>query len=176
MQWLPSCWCLLCRITCRFDTCLHCTSLAMLARTSMAGATRTHTFRALLLCVGSSSSAPTRKGGVYVWRLRPQLSLLLHQFGVEPCALCIADYNNHICICFVLFCFVLFCFVLLFFHFFSFSRGHNWDIIPASRHNICLVQLRYCIFTYGIIYFIVQFVLCRSLTPFMDLFSEPLFI
>jgi hypothetical protein len=112
MQWLPSCWCLLCRITCRFDTCLHCTSLAMLARTSMAGATRTHTFRALLLCVGSSSSAPTRKGGVYVWRLRPQLSLLLHQFGVEPCALCIADYNNHICICFVLFCFVLFCFVI----------------------------------------------------------------
>jgi len=53
MQWLPSCWCLLCRMTCRFDTCLHCTSLAMLARTSVAGTTRTHTFRALLLCVGS---------------------------------------------------------------------------------------------------------------------------
>ena len=62
MRWLPSCWCLLCR----FDTCLHCASLAMLARTSMAGATRTHTFRALLLCVGSSSSAPTRRGGVCV--------------------------------------------------------------------------------------------------------------
>ena len=89
-----------------------------------------------------------------------------------PCALPIIT----IIFVFVLFCFVLFCFVLLFFHFFSFSRGHNWDIIPASRHNICLVQLRYCIFTYGIIYFIVQFVLCRSLTPFMDLFSEPLFI
>jgi len=59
MRWLPSCWCLLC-------TCLPCTSLAMLARTSMAGATRTHTFRALLLCVGSSSSAPTRRGGVCV--------------------------------------------------------------------------------------------------------------
>ena len=41
MRWLPSCWCLLCRMTCRFDTCLHCTSLAMLARTYMAGATRT---------------------------------------------------------------------------------------------------------------------------------------
>ena len=24
MRWLPSCWCLLCRMTCRFDTCLHC--------------------------------------------------------------------------------------------------------------------------------------------------------
>jgi hypothetical protein len=39
--------------------------------------------------------------------------------------------------CFVLFCFVLFCFVLFCFVFsslFCFSRGHNWDIIPASRH------------------------------------------
>jgi len=41
----------------------------------------------------------------------------------------IADYNNHICICFVLFCFVIF-------SLFCFSRGHNWDIIPASRHNM----------------------------------------
>ena len=38
--------------------------------------------------------------------------------------------------CFVLFCFVLFCFVLFCYFFtFCFSRGHNWDIIPASHHN-----------------------------------------
>jgi len=35
----------------------------------------------------------------------------------------------------ITFAFVLFCFVLFFPHFFCFSRGHNWDIIPASRHK-----------------------------------------
>jgi len=84
-------------------------------------------FCALLLCVGSSSFAPTRKGGVCVWRLRPQLSLLLRQLGVEPCAPCALPI---ITITFVL---VLFCFVI--FSLFCFSRGHNWDIIPASRHK-----------------------------------------
>ena len=85
--------------------------------------------------------------------------------GLSPAPLAsIADYNNHICICFVLF-FSLFCFSRLFF-FLSlwiylwlaetsqqpisqttwlkvtphcnhcFSRGHNWDIIPASRHKL----------------------------------------
>ena len=34
----------------------------------------------------------------------------------------------------VLFCFVLFCFVI--FSPSCISRGHNWDIIPASHHKI----------------------------------------
>jgi len=41
--------------------------------------------------------------------------------GLSPAPLVsTADYNNHICIFFSLFCF---------------CRGHNWYIIPASRHK-----------------------------------------
>jgi len=42
----------------------------------------------------------------------------------HPLSCSIAD--NHICICIVL---------LSFFSLLCFSRGHNWDIIPASRHK-----------------------------------------
>jgi len=62
MQWLPSCWCLLCRVTCMFDTCLHCTSLAMLARTSMAGVTRTPSV--LSSCVLAAAPLRLRGRGV----------------------------------------------------------------------------------------------------------------
>ena len=110
MQWLPSCWCLLCRMTCRFDTCLHCSpcSPPVLAA-------------APLRLRGGGVSASDGSG--------PSCLSCSISSGLSPAPhVSNADYKIHICICFVLFC--------LFFSYFC-SRGHNWDIIPASRHKFC---------------------------------------
>jgi len=60
-----------------------------------------------------------------------QLSLLLHQLGVEPCAPCVLPIIT-ITFVFVLFCFVLFCYFFTFLFFPGTQLGHY---IPASRHN-----------------------------------------
>ena len=133
MQRLPSCWCLLCRMTCRFDTCLHCTSLAMLARTSMAEATRTHLPCSPPVCWQQLLCAYEEGGCLRLTAQAPAVSLAPSARGWALRPLRIADYNNYICICFVLFSFVIF-------SLFCFSRGHNWDIKPASRHKGCAFQ------------------------------------
>jgi len=127
MQWLPSCWCLLCRMTCRFDTCLHCTSLAMLARTSMAGATRTTTPSVLSSCVLAAAPLRLRGGGVSASDgSGPSCLSCSISSGLSPAPLVIADYNNHICICFVLF----FSFFFTFLFFPGTQLGHYTCKLP----------------------------------------------
>jgi len=98
MQWLPSCWCLLCRMTCRFDTCLHCTSLAMLARTSRQGRPG-RTPSVLASCVLAVAPLRLRGKGVSAsdGSGPSRLSCSISSAGLSPAPLAIADYNNHIC-------------------------------------------------------------------------------
>jgi len=97
MQWLPSCWCLLCRMTCRFDTCLHCTSLAMLARTSRQGRPG-RTPSVLASCVLAVAPLRLRGRGVSASDgSGPSCLSCSISSGLSPAPLAIADYNIYIC-------------------------------------------------------------------------------
>jgi hypothetical protein len=104
MQW-PSCWCILCRITCRFDTCLH--YIHCHACTHIHGrGDQDGTPSVLSSCVLAAAPLRLRGGGVSASDgSGPSCLSCSISSGLSPAPLVsIADYNTHICTCFVLFC------------------------------------------------------------------------